>query len=106
MSFSGQYLTYSEYKLLGGTLDEMPFNLLEIKSRQIIDRESQRRLVGVQAIPNEVKTCMFELIETMALNGAYKDVDTAEKEKLLNSIVYNSLVSVIFNNTPLLYRGV
>ena len=29
MEFNGQYLTYNEYKALGGSLDITPFNLLE-----------------------------------------------------------------------------
>ena len=33
MEFKGQYLTYQEFKALGGTLDEMPFNLLEYNAR-------------------------------------------------------------------------
>ena len=29
MEFKGQYLTYNEYKSLGGNLNQTPFNLLE-----------------------------------------------------------------------------
>ena len=29
MEFKGQYLTYQEYLALGGTIEKMPFNLLE-----------------------------------------------------------------------------
>ena len=39
MEFEGQYLTYEDYKALGGTLnDQMPFNLLEFESRKQIDK--------------------------------------------------------------------
>ena len=31
MEFNNQYLSYEEYKTLGGTLGEMPFNILEFK---------------------------------------------------------------------------
>ena len=38
MKFEGQYLTFEEYKSLGGTLkDKTPFNLLEIEARNQID---------------------------------------------------------------------
>lgn len=106
MDFSGQYLTYDEYKLMGGTLDIMPFNLLESKARTNVDRESQRRLKGAVNVPNEVKACMYDIVETMAFDGAYKDADINEKDKLVNSIIYNHLVSVVYNNEHLLYRGI
>ena len=45
MEFKGQYLTYQEYKALGGTLDEMPFNLLEFNARKKIDERTFGRLI-------------------------------------------------------------
>ena len=44
MEFEGQYLTYEEYIDLGGTLDLMPFNLLEFEARRKIDIRTQSRL--------------------------------------------------------------
>ena len=39
MEFNGQYLTYTEYKQLGGTIPiELPFNLLEFNARKCIDK--------------------------------------------------------------------
>ena len=61
MEFSGQYLNYSEYRLLGGTLDQTPFNLLEFEARKKIDERTQGRLKNVVEIPQEVKICMFAL---------------------------------------------
>lgn len=106
MEFSEHYLTYDEYRLLGGTLNIMPFNLLEIKAKSNIDRETQDRLKGGVNIPPEVKVCMFDLIEGMAFDGLYKDVSPSDKEKYINTIIYNELVSVVYNGVPLLYRGV
>ena len=60
--FDGQYLTYLEYKSLGGTLEETPFNLLEFEARKQIDLRTQRRLIGLDTIPNEVKLCDYHLI--------------------------------------------
>ena len=37
MKFKGQYLTYQEYKGLGGTLELTPFNILEFEARRRID---------------------------------------------------------------------
>ena len=72
MKFEGQYLTYEFYKLLGGSLDFMPFNLIEFKARKQVDKRTQNRLKNVSDIPNEVKLCMFNLvnqIETMQLSA-------------------------------------
>ena len=51
MEFSGQYLTYDEYKALGGNLDITPFNLLEYEARRIIDSRTLQRLKGIEKIP-------------------------------------------------------
>ena len=67
MEFSGQYLTYNEYKALGGNLDITPFNLLEYEARKIIDNRTLQRLKGINQIPQEVKMCMFSLVNT--ING-------------------------------------
>ena len=65
MEFEGQYLTYEEYKALGGTLDLMPFNLLEFEARNQVDLRTQNRLVNEVDIPQKVKICMFKLINRM-----------------------------------------
>ena len=54
MEFSGEYLTYEEYKALGGTLDLLPFNLLEFEARKKINLKTFNRLVGIKEIPQEV----------------------------------------------------
>ena len=48
MEIEGQYLTYEEYKSLGGTLDLMPFNLLEFEARKEIDKRTFGRLVNLE----------------------------------------------------------
>ena len=63
MEFEGQYLTYEEYKGLGGTLDLMPFNILEFEARNQIDLRTQNRLVNEVEIPQKVKMCDFNLID-------------------------------------------
>ena len=44
MEFKGQYLTYQDYKALGGTLDLTPFNLLEFEARKEVDDCTYGRL--------------------------------------------------------------
>lgn len=65
MEFSGQYLTYNEYKALGGSLDQTPFNLLEFEARRIIDNRTLQRLKSIKEIPEEVKMCMLSLVDTI-----------------------------------------
>ena len=67
MEFKGQYLTYEEYKALGGALDLSPFNLLEFEARRKIDLRTDNRLVGLDnsEIPSEVKLCEYKMIDSV-----------------------------------------
>lgn len=65
MEFSDQYLTYEEYKGLGGTLSEMPFNILEFEARKRIDNRTQNRIKYMNSKPNEVKLCVNAMINTL-----------------------------------------
>ena len=76
MEFKGQYLTYQEYKGLGGTLSLTPFNLLEFEARREIDLRTQSRLVNEKEIPEEVKMCVYNLINTLNL---YKSEESKAK---------------------------
>lgn len=83
MEFEGQYLTYTEYKSLGGTLGEMPFNLLEYNARKEIDSRTQNRLQGIGNNYNEVKLCVYNLITTL---GSYESYTTQNKAVASESI--------------------
>ena len=76
MEFEGQYLTYQEYKALGGTLDEMPFNLLEYNARMKIDERTFGRLVDKGQEYQEVKLCVYNMITTL---NSYSSYDTQNK---------------------------
>lgn len=76
MEFEGQYLTYQEYKALGGTLDEMPFNLLEFNARKKIDERTFGRLVDKGQEYQEVKLCIYNMITTL---NSYSSYDTQNK---------------------------
>ena len=128
MEFNNQYLTYEEYKSLGGTLGEMPFNILELKARQIINERTQNRLKDIEKIPQEVKNCVYDLINTMnkynlsnnstSSNISSENTDgysvtyksgtelTDEQKKQYNDIMETDLYGVIVDNTPILYLGV
>ena len=111
----------------------MPFNLLEFEARRRIDNETFNRLVGQQEIPQEVKICEYELINTIkgyigdnntnATNGnvASESTDgysisyiTSDKisdvvksrETELTSIIRTYLLGIVYNNEHLMYCGV
>lgn len=128
MEFDNQYLTYEEYESLGGTLGEMPFNILELKARQVINERTQNRLKNIEEIPQEVKICVYDLINTMnkynlsnnstSSNISSENTDgysvtyksgtelTEEQKKQYDDVMETDLYGVIVDNTPILYLGV
>ena len=128
MEFNNQYLSYEEYKSLGGTLGEMPFNILELKARQIINERTQNRLKNIEEIPQGVKICVYDLINTMnkynlsnnstSSNVSSENIDgysvtyksgtelTEEQKKEYDDVMETDLYGVIVDNTPILYLGV
>ena len=128
MEFNNQYLTYEEYESLGGTLGEMPFNILELKARQIINERTQNRLKNIEQMPQEVKICVYDLINTMnkynlsnnstSSNISSENIDgysvtyksgtelTEEQKKQYDDVMETDLYGVIVDNTPILYLGV
>ena len=127
MEFNNQYLTYEEYKSLGGTLGEVPFNILELKARQVINERTQNRLKGVEEIPQEVKICVYDLIQTMnkynmsnnstSSNISSENTDgysvtyksgtemTAEQKAQFEDVMFTDLYGVIVNGEAILYLG-
>ena len=128
MEFNNQYLSYEEYKSLGGTLGEMPFNILELKARQIINERTQNRLKNIEEIPQEVKICVYDLIQIInkynnsnnstSSNISSENIDgysvtyksgtelTEEQKKQYDDVMETDLYGVIVDNTPILYLGV
>lgn len=123
MTFSGQYLTYAEYQGLGGTLVQVPFNLLEFKARKKIDLETSNRLITLETQKQEVKLCINEMINkyieyskndgvssesTDGYSISYKIKETKEQIKELTEIIRLYLGTCNLDddyNTPYLYRG-
>lgn len=130
MEFNGQYLTYDEYKALGGSLDQTPFNLLEYEARRIIDSRTLQRLKRIKEIPEEVKICVFSLINLLnsytTENQTSKNISSESvgsysvsyitgtqiqetinsKNAELNDVVLTYLTGVIVNGEHLVYLGV
>ena len=127
MEFNNQYLTYEEYKSLGGTLGEMPFNILELKARQVINERTQNRLKDVEKIPQEVKICVYDLIQTInkynnsnnstSSNISSENIDgysvsyksgtelTTEQKAQFEDVMLTDLYGVIVFGEALLYLG-
>ena len=127
MEFKNQYLSYEEYKSLGGTLGEMPFNILELKARQVINERTQNRLKDVEKMPQEVKICVYDLINTMnkynlsnnstSSNISSENTDgysvtyksgtemTTEQKAQLEDVMLTDLYGVVVNGEAILYLG-
>lgn len=127
MEFSGQYLTYQEFKTLGGILDEMPFNLLEYNARKKIDERTFGRLVDKGQEYQEVKLCVYNMVTTLnsyssydtqnkAISsestdgysisyGAPQKSTTEAKNSELETSIDTYLANLVVDNVPVLYRG-
>ena len=127
MEFKGQYLTYQEYKALGGTLDEMPFNLLEFNARMKIDERTFGRLVDKGQEYKEVKLCVYNMITTLNSYSSYDTQNkaissestdgysisygtpqksiTEAKNSELEDVIDTYLSNLIVDDVPVLYRG-
>nr|DAF88294.1 MAG TPA: Head Tail Connector Protein [Siphoviridae sp. ctt8434] len=127
MEFEGQYLTYQEYLALGGTLDEMPFNLLEFNARMKIDERTFGRLVDKGQEYKEVKLCVYNMITTLNSYSSYNTQNkaissettdgysisygtpqkstTEAKNSELEDIIDTYLSNLIVDDVPVLYRG-
>ena len=128
MDFNEGYLTYEDYKGLGGTLDLMPFNLLEYEARRRIDRKTFNRLKSGENIPQEVKLCEYAMInkietynQTNAGNVKSESIDgysvsfssVAELKDIVESkntelydLIDTYLNGIIYYGEHLLYCGV
>lgn len=127
MEFKGQYLTYQEYLALGGTLDEMPFNLLEFNARKKIDERTFGRLIDKGQEYKEVKLCIYNMITTLNSYSSYNTQNkaissentdgysisygtpqksvTEAKNSELEDIIDTYLSNLIVDDVSVLYRG-
>ena len=134
MTFEGQYLTYAEYTSLGGSaMGQTPFDLLEFEARRKIDIRTFNRLKGSESIPQEVKLCEYQLINSIkgyidtetniTNNGNVASENTdgysisyitsdkisevvKSKSDELDDIILTYLTGVIFNGEHLVYCGI
>lgn len=127
MEFGNQYLSYAEYIELGGTLDETPFNILEVQARKNIDKYTTGKLKSLSEQIIEVKTCMFQLVErlstyqesnskigysestdgySISYAGATENLEKAKQNEIKDIIKSSLSECYLENGTPYLYVGV
>ena len=129
MEFTKHYLTYAEYKALGGTLEETPFNILELEARKNIDRYTFGRLIDLDDYSDEVKICVYRLIElvnayaknyehdksvssenidgySISYSGANENVSKAKINDIKGIIKTYLAECYLEDGTPYLYVGV
>ena len=68
------YLTYTEYKEIGGTLDETAFNRTIDRACVMIDVRTQSRLECFEETPQIVKVVCVDLIDYIATNTVEKTI--------------------------------
>lgn len=121
-----QYLTFEEYKSMGGTLEEAAFNRNIIRVCGEIDSRTKCRVRNMATVPDEVKALCVDLVEYYSVNksvGAVvssKSVTTgpvseSESYAVKSSEDVSSDMDDLFTaylgsvaddkGTPLLYRG-
>ena len=120
------YLTYDEYRNIGGTLDETAFNRNIDRVCGIVTNATHNRVEAMHGVPKEVKSVCRELVEYFAEHfGSSRQISnrsqsaggvsesesyvirsTEERAGEIDDILYDYLGSVTDKNgTPLLYRG-
>jgi len=67
------YLTYDDYKELGGKLSENDFRLAERKAQRWLDYFTFDRCKQLDIIPNEVREVLTEFIDRTAAYEAQKE---------------------------------
>lgn len=119
------YLTYTEYKEIGGILEETAFNRNIDRACGIIDNATHNRIECMTEVPQKVKPLCRDLLEYLVENNTVKIVTSrsqsaggvSESESYatktaddvygdIQNMIYDYLLNVTDDNgTPLLYRG-
>ena len=97
MEFNKHYLTYEEYRYLGGTLDVTPFNILELEAQKNIDKYTFGRLKNLEEQINEVKICTYRLIECLKSYEGYSAQNKGVSSESIDgySVRYGGVIETI-----------
>ena len=120
------YLTYEEYKKIGGTLEETAFIRNIHRACGEINARTKNRIISMAVIPEEVKELCRDLVEYFSANITLGAVVTSKssssgsvsesesysvksQESISDELadMFNAYLSCLTddNGTPLLYRG-
>ena len=119
------YLTYDEYKAIGGTLDLTAFNRNIDRACAMVDVRTQSRLKTFESIPDIVKVVCRDLVEYITENKVEKPnvssrsqsaggVSESESYTVKTAIDFSSDLDRIFealipvetaNGVSIMYRG-
>lgn len=120
------YLTYTEYKEIGGTLEETAFNRNIDRACGIIDNATHNRIECMAEVPQRAKALCRDLVEYLARNDTTEIAVTSRSQSAggvsesesyatktaddmygdIQNMIYDYLLNVTNDNgTPLLYRG-
>ena len=120
------YLTYTEYKEIGGTLDLTAFNRNIDRACGVIDNATHNRIDCMAEVPQRAKALCRDLVEYLARNDTTEIAVTSRSQSAggvsesesyatktvddiygdIQNMIYDYLLNVTDDNgTPLLYRG-
>ena len=120
------YLTYEQYKEIGGALDLTAFNRFESRACGIIDNATHNRVECMAEVPQRAKALCRDLVEYLARNDTTEIAVTSrsqsaggvsESESYATKTaddVYGDIQNMLYdylgnektdNGIPLLYRG-
>lgn len=119
------YLTYTEYKEIGGSIDETAFIRNIDRACGIIDNATHNRIERMKEVPQKVKPLCRDLLEYLVENNSTKIITSksqsaggvSESESYATKTaddIYGDIQNIIYdylgnekddNGTPLLYRG-
>lgn len=72
------YLTYAQYKLYGGQLDETTFDDMAFEASSIVDWYTFNRLQGITNPPEALQRCMYKLIQLIQAQSEVNGTGTPE----------------------------
>ena len=112
------YLSPEDYIKYGGQLEVNQFDRIRFRAEKEIDKHTQARLkdVAYEDITEDVKRCMFELVDYINNNLSGGDIRAVQSEsndgvsitfetKTADNAMYN-IIYTYLSETGLMYRGV
>ena len=119
------FLTYEEYKEIGGTLDIAAFNSKIVRAEAMINNHTKHRLYEFEVLPEEVKYLCRDLVEYISHNVVDKAISSKSQSaggvsESVNYIVksvddyYNDITMLMADylggvkterGVPVLYKG-